>query len=104
MTSNQLERHLEAVEAQMRWAKFHDGDHELLNLLRIKSSRLRVKDRTMSWSPDWPGGHDSAAIAIEECPPQCGQYRRDHLRLLCYVISFQSRLERTFVEKGYPWT
>jgi hypothetical protein len=70
MTRKQLERQLEAVEAQMRWAVLHHGDHELLDLLRIESSRLRVK---IGQCPDLSFGRaaratadDSAATAIEE--------------------------------------
>jgi hypothetical protein len=56
MTRKQLERQLEAVEAQVRWAILHHGDHELLNLLRFESCRLSAKiveDRAMSRYADW---------------------------------------------------
>jgi hypothetical protein len=40
MIRKQLERQREGVEAQMRWALLHGGDQELLDLLRIESSRF----------------------------------------------------------------
>jgi hypothetical protein len=46
MTRKELAQHLEAVEAQIRWATLHDGDHELLSLLRIERARFRGKYRS----------------------------------------------------------
>jgi hypothetical protein len=66
MTRKQLERQLEAVEAQMRWAILHHGDHELLNLLRIESSRLRQCPDLSFGRAARPTADDSAATAIEE--------------------------------------
>jgi hypothetical protein len=40
MTRKQLEQQRERVETQMRWAAVHDGDQELLDLLRLESDRL----------------------------------------------------------------
>jgi hypothetical protein len=40
MIRKQLERQREGVEAQMRWALLHDGDQELLDVLRVESERL----------------------------------------------------------------
>jgi hypothetical protein len=40
MTRKQLEQQSERVETQMRWAVVHDGDQELLDLLRFESDRL----------------------------------------------------------------
>lgn len=54
MTRKELERHREAIEAQIRWATLHDADHELLILLHIERSRFRVK---IGRCPDLPIGH-----------------------------------------------
>jgi hypothetical protein len=40
MTRTLLEQQREGVEAQMHWAILHDGDQELLDLLRVESDRL----------------------------------------------------------------
>jgi hypothetical protein len=40
MTRKQLEQQRECVEAQLRWALLHDGDQELLDLLRVERARL----------------------------------------------------------------
>jgi hypothetical protein len=40
MTRQQLEQQREGVQAQMRWAVRHGGDHELLDLLRVENDRL----------------------------------------------------------------
>jgi hypothetical protein len=58
MASKQLEKQREAVKAQIRWATLHDGDEELLNLLRIESDRLAMK---IGQCPDLPavGGRAS---------------------------------------------
>jgi hypothetical protein len=36
----ELERHRESVEAQLRWAMLHDGDRELLELLQFEGDAL----------------------------------------------------------------
>jgi hypothetical protein len=58
MTSKQLVQQREAVKAQIRWATLHEGDEELLNLLRIESDRLSMK---IGQCPDLPavGGRAS---------------------------------------------
>ena len=53
MTRKELQRHREAIEAQIRWATLHDADNELLILLRIERSRFRLKIRQC---PDLPIG------------------------------------------------
>jgi hypothetical protein len=40
MTRKQLQQLRAGVEAQMRWAVLHGGDHELLELIRIHRDRL----------------------------------------------------------------
>jgi hypothetical protein len=42
MTRQQLELLRHGVEAQMRWAALHDGDRELMDLLRDESTRLSM--------------------------------------------------------------
>jgi hypothetical protein len=46
----ELERHREGVEAQLRWAMLHDGDQELLELLRFESDRLSLRIALVSLS------------------------------------------------------
>jgi len=48
MTREQLEHQRESVEAQLRWAILHDGDEELLDLLRFESDRLSSRLGQMS--------------------------------------------------------
>jgi hypothetical protein len=40
MDRRHLEQTRRSVEEQLRWALLHDGDQELLDLLRIESNRL----------------------------------------------------------------
>jgi len=44
MTRKELERHREAIEAQIRWATLHDADNELLILLRNREVPLSCED------------------------------------------------------------
>jgi hypothetical protein len=53
MNRRQLEQKRECVEEQLRWALLHDGDQELLDLLRIESDRLLVN---IAQCPDRPIG------------------------------------------------
>jgi hypothetical protein len=46
----ELERHRESVEAQLRWAMLDDGDQELLELLRFESDRLSLRISLVSRS------------------------------------------------------
>jgi hypothetical protein len=48
MTKEQLERQRESVKAQLRWAMLHDGDRELLELLRCERGRLSAMIGQMS--------------------------------------------------------
>jgi hypothetical protein len=56
MTRKELEQLREGVEAQLRWALLHDGDQELLELLRVESDRLTAM---MGQCPDSPLGQVS---------------------------------------------
>jgi hypothetical protein len=52
MNRRELEQTRDRVEEQLRWAQVHDGDQELLDLLRIESERLSLKITAMSRCPD----------------------------------------------------
>jgi hypothetical protein len=43
LTRELLERQRRGVETQLRWAMLHDGDRELLDLLRHESDRLSAR-------------------------------------------------------------
>ena len=43
MTRNQLEQHRAGIEAQMRRAILHDGDEELVDLLRSEIERISAE-------------------------------------------------------------
>lgn len=43
MTRMQLEQQRAGIEAQMRWAFLHDGDEELVDLLRSEIERISAK-------------------------------------------------------------
>jgi hypothetical protein len=51
MTRKELEQLREGVEEQLRWALLHDGDQELLELLRLESDRLFAMMGQCSDSP-----------------------------------------------------
>jgi hypothetical protein len=42
MAREQIEQVRESVKAQLRWAMLHDGDQELLELLRFERDRLSL--------------------------------------------------------------
>ena len=42
MAREQIEQVLESVKAQLRWATLHDGDQELLALLRFERDRFSL--------------------------------------------------------------
>jgi hypothetical protein len=68
MTRAQLEQQREGVEAQLCWAVLHRGDQELLDLLRIESSRLCVMIRAMSL-PDVERGVEPVKLQTSRpCP------------------------------------
>jgi hypothetical protein len=46
----ELERHREGVEAQLRWAMLYDGDQELLELLRFESDCVSLRIALVSLS------------------------------------------------------
>ncbi len=65
MTRKQLEQLRESVEEQLRWALLHDGDQELLDLLRIESDRLST---TIGQCPDLPMAQPKRSVSRPAFP------------------------------------